>query len=264
MKKTFGVVGGGERAAELVRLLRADGHTVYGADLPEQALGADVVVLPVPLVDASGRIAGLSPEEALSRFRAGQYLFAGLVPDEIATEARRLGLSLTDYMKHEPLAIANAAATADAALCLTLTHTRESVSGRRCLVLGFGRIGKLLCHRLRGTGAEVTAAARNPDDRAWIRALGMRAVDVSRLAGELRTFPIVYNTIPAPVLDSELLRELPPDCFLMDLASKPCTASAVPPGVSYLWARGLPGRVVPRGAAAILRDTVYELLRELR
>ncbi|MBR4210835.1 MAG: hypothetical protein IKR84_00385, partial [Oscillibacter sp.] len=132
MKKTFGVAGGGERAAELVRLLEADGHTVYGA---EAALGADVVVLPVPLVDADGRIAGLSVEEALSRFRAGQRLFAGLVPDEIVAEARRLGLSLTDYMEYEPLSIANAAATADAAICLTLTHTRESVSGKRCMVL---------------------------------------------------------------------------------------------------------------------------------
>ena len=276
MKKTFGVAGGGQRAAELVRLLKLDGYAVraYGvpdaADTPEHALGADVVILPVPLFDADGRLncpgAALSPEETLSRFHTGQCVFAGMVPEEFANQARRKGVLLADYMKYEPMAIENAAATADAALCLTVTHTRETLTGKRCLVLGFGRIGKLLCHRLRGVGADVTAAARSPDDRAWIRALGMRALDASRLAGSLEPFSVVYNTIPAPVLDSELLRELPPDCFLTDLASKPCADpdAIARLGISYLWARGLPGRVVPRGAAAILRDTAYQLLRELR
>lgn len=277
MKKTFGVAGGGQRAAELVGLLKQDGYTVsaYGVGTPEDAetledvLDADAVILPVPLLDADGKFScpgvTMTPEALLSHFRAGQSVFAGQIPEGVASRARRLGVSLTDYMKQEPMAIENAAATADAALCLTVTQTRETLAGKRCLVLGFGRIGKLLCQRLRGVGAEVTAAARNPDDRAWIRVLGCHALDASRLTGSLNPFQIIYNTIPAPVLDSELLRELPADCFLVDLASRPCAdAEAISRhGVAYLWARGLPGRIVPRGAAAILRDTVCQLLREL-
>lgn len=298
MKKTFGVAGGGQRAAELVRLLKQDGYTVsaYGVETPlesvgtpeqapeslgtseqalesvetlEQVLSADAVILPVPLFGADGKFhcpgASLTAGELLSHFRAGQAVFAGLIPEEVASQARRVGVSMTDYMKQEPMAIENAAATADAALCLTVTQTRETLAGKRCLVLGFGRIGKLLCQRLRGVGAEVTAAARNPNDRAWIRVLGLHALDTACLAGSLSPFQIVYNTIPAPLLDLELLRELPDNCFLMDLASKPCvdTETVSRHGLSYLWARGLPGRVVPRGAAAILRDTVCQLLREL-
>ena len=311
MKKTFGVAGGGQRAAELVRLLKQDGYTVsaYGvatleqppesaetleqppesvrtpgqplesAGTPKQApesvgtleqvLSADAVILPVPLFGADGKFhcpgASLTAGELLSHFRAGQAVFAGLIPEDVASQARRAGVSMADYMKQEPMAIENAAATADAALCLTVTRTRETLAGKRCMVLGFGRIGKLLCQRLRGMGAEVTAAARNPNDRAWIRVFGLHALDTACLAGSLSPFHIVYNTIPAPLLDSELLRELPDDCFLMDLASRPCvdTEAVSRHGVAYLWARGLPGRIVPRGAAAILRDTVCQLLREL-
>lgn len=278
MKKTFGVAGGGQRAAELVRLLKQDGYTVSacGVEAPlenvgtlENALDADAVILPVPLFGADGKFhcpgASMTAGELLSHFRAGQSVFAGLIPEEVASQARRAGVSMTDYMKQEPMAIENAAATADAALCLTVSQTRDTLAGKRCLVLGFGRIGKLLCQRLRGVGAEVTAAARNPDDRAWIRVLGFHALDTTCLAGSLTPFQIVYNTIPAPVLDSELLRELPAGCFLMDLASKPCvdTETVSRHGITYLWARGLPGRIVPRGAAAILRDTVCQLLREL-
>lgn len=266
MEKTFGVAGGGPRAAELVRLLRLDGCPVsaYGVELPEtdaleNALGADVVMLPVPLFGADGKLncpgAELSAPELLAKFRPGQRVFAGMVPPELLMQAQASGISMTDYMKLEPVAIANAAATADAALCLTMQETRDTVAGKRCLVLGFGRIGKLLCHRLRGAGASVAAAARNPNGRAWIRAFGMDALDASCLSGRLAGFQIVYNTIPAPILDAELLRELPPDCFLMDLASeRGIDAQAA----SVIWARGLPGRVVPRGAAAILREILKE------
>ena len=266
MEKTFGVAGGGQRAAELVRLLKLDGYSVsaYGVESPEtealeDALGADVVILPVPLFGPNGTLncpgADLSAPELLAKFRPGQRVFAGMIPPEIVNGARAAGISMTDYMKLEPVAIANAAATADAALCLTMQETRDTVAGKRCLVLGFGRIGKLLCHRLRGAGASVTAAARNPNDRAWIRAFGLDALDASCLTGRLSGFQIVYNTIPAPILGEELLRELPPDCFLMDLASeRGIDAQAA----SVIWARGLPGRVVPRGAAAILREILKE------
>ena len=275
MEKTFGVAGGGQRAAELVRLLKLDGYSVsaYGVELSqtdalEDALGADVVILPVPLFGPDGTLncpgADLSAPELLAKFRPGQRVFAGMIPPEMISQAQTAGVSMDDYMKHEPMAIANAAATADAALCLTMQETRDTVAGKRCLVLGFGRIGKLLCHRLRGAGAHVTAAARNPNDRAWIRALGMDALDASALAGRLSDFQLVYNTIPAPILDADLLRELPPDCFLMDLASErgidAQAASAL--GITSVWARGLPGRMVPRGAAAILRDTALSLIKK--
>ena len=304
MKKTFGVVGDDKRAAELVRLLRRDGYAVsaYGANLSddekrglmpanqdngvtltddangangvtlennlESALNADAVILPVPLCKPDGTLncsgAELPVTEMLSGFRQNQTVFAGLIPPEIARQARETGLSLIDYMKHEPMAIANAAATADAALAVTLEETREPLTGKRCLILGFGRIGKLMCQRLRGVGADVTAAARNPDDRAWIRAFGLSALDTAELAGCLSGFQMVCNTIPAPVLDADALRELPPDCFLLDLASSPGMDgdAAARFGLRFVWARGLPGRIVPRGAAAILRDTALHFLKE--
>ena len=65
MNKTFGVIGGDRRQAELARMLAQDGHvvTTYGLDSGEnvlkgrleQALKADVVILPLHLYQP-GRI----------------------------------------------------------------------------------------------------------------------------------------------------------------------------------------------------------------
>ena len=59
MKWRFGIIGGDRRQAELARMLAQDGHvvTTYGLDSGEnvlkgrleQALKADVVILPLPL-----------------------------------------------------------------------------------------------------------------------------------------------------------------------------------------------------------------------
>jgi dipicolinate synthase subunit A len=138
--------------------------------------------------------------------------------------------------------------------------------GMPCLVLGFGRIGKLLSHRLRGMGAEVTATARRPEDLSWIRAYGFRDLETERLEGKLGQFRLVFNTVPAPVLTGELLAELPEGCLCVDLASAPGidSVSAAERGVSLVWARSLPGRYVPAAAARAIWDTVRYMILEER
>ena len=51
-----------------------------------------------------------------------------------------------------------------------------TINGARCLVTGFGRIGKVLAVMLRGLGADVTVSARKAQDLAWIELFGCRAV----------------------------------------------------------------------------------------
>ncbi len=157
--------------------------------------------------------------------------------------------------------MANAAATAEGAVQTAMERLDRTLLGLDCLVLGFGRIGKLLSCRLHGLGARVTATARRPEDLAWIRAYGYRALETGKLDGCLGAFGAVFNTVPFPVLGGPLLAQLPPDCLLMDLASVR-GIEAAEDGPEVLWARSLPGRLSPRSAAAAVRDAVYYILLE--
>ena len=145
-----------------------------------------------------------------------------------------------------------------------MEHLDQTLLGMDCLVLGFGRIGKLLSYRLHGLGAKVTAAARRPEDRAWIRAFGWRALDPGNLSGALSSFGAVFNTVPAPLLGNELLAQLPAGCVCVDLASQPGIdiRAAQSLGLDAVWARSLPGRMAPGAAAVVLRDAVYYILKE--
>ena len=280
MSKNFGLIGGDRRQAELARLLAADGHTVrtYGLDRwkpggetgLDQAASSEIVILPLPLCKGNGVLnceEGPVPTmDLFRRLRPGQFILAGQVKPQQRREAEDCGLILEDYFLREELTVANAAATAEAAVQVAMDQMDRTLLGMDCLVLGFGRIGKLLCSRLHGLGVRVTATARRPSDLAWIRAYGWRGMDTYSLDGRLSDFGIVFNTIPSLVLDGPLLAQLPQECLCVDLASVQGIdlAAAERLGLPNVWARSLPGRLVPRTAAAVIRDAVYYILMEER
>ena len=274
MSKTFGVIGGDRRQAALASLLAEEGHTVWTWGLPgcpeapDQAAAADVVVLPLPLCREDGMLNSetvVLPVGALfCRFRPTQLRLAGQVQPAQRLEAESRGLTLTDYFQREELTVANAAITAEAAVQTALDRLDRALLGMDCLVLGFGRVGRLLAHRLHGLGARVTAAARKPSDLAWVRAYGWRTLPADSLRGRLNGFGAVFNTVPALILDRSLLAELPRSCLCVDLASvrgiDPEAAEEL--GLPCVWARGLPGRLAPISAAAAIRDTIVYILKE--
>ena len=190
MNKRFGVIGGDRRQAELARLLRRDGHRVVTYGLQEwkpggeatldQAAGQEIVVLPLPLCRGEQvlncREDPVTTAELFRKLAPWQTVLAGQVPPEQRREAESLGLQVVDYFTREELKVANAAATAEAAIQVAMEQSDQLLLGGKCLVLGFGRIGRLLAFRLRGLGALVTAAARKPEDLAWIRAYGCEAL----------------------------------------------------------------------------------------
>lgn len=278
MKRSVGVIGGDRRQAELARLFAEDGYSVvtYGleqkadTDAPclKEAAACDAVILPLPLCKEEGRLncAGepVATEELFRWFRPGQRILAGNIRLQQHREAERLGLQLEDYFLREEVSVANAAVTAEAALQVAMGRLDQTLLGMDCLVLGFGRIGKLLCHRLAGMGAHVTVAARKAEDLAWIRAFGWEALPIHAMSGALDRFSLVFNTVPAPVLGGELLGQLPRSCLCVELAS--CRgidpAAAEERGMTLVSAGSLPGRLKPRAAAEILHDAIHTILTE--
>ena len=160
---------------------------------------------------------------------------------------------------------ANDVPTCEGALQLAMEQTEHTLQGASCLVIGYGRIGALLAHKLHALDAAVTVSARSPRDFARIEADGMRALDTRSLAGRLSAFQLMFNTVPAPVLGAAELSSLSTGCLVIDLASLPGGISAdakLPAGCRLLHALSLPGRVAPLSAARAIHDTVLTILQE--
>ena len=158
-----------------------------------------------------------------------------------------------DLLKDETYLAENAVITADCALRLAGQHL--GVLFRCCpvLVIGWGRIGKCLSGMLSALGADVTVAARKESDRAMAGALGYGTAGLSGLP--LPSFRLIFNTAPAPVLSAQLLQTCPKNCVKIDLAS-----SRGLEGDDVIWARGLPGKMLPESSGKLIADTVLRLI----
>ena len=149
--------------------------------------------------------------------------------------------------------------TAEGAIQIAMERLPITIQGCRALVVGWGRIGKILARKLALLGADVTVSARRGHDLAMIAALGMRADSTGRFCRGLSQYDLIVNTVPARVLGRELLASTRPDCLIVDLASKPGGVdfdAAAELGRETVQALSLPGRVAPVSAGRLLRDAI--------
>ncbi len=284
MKKyKFCIVGGDLRSVYLARALAAE-HQVLtlgleNSDLPESLKAeslsvlktADAVILPLPCTDSEGNVKAAFGEDkiaitdVIANMSTGSVLMGGLVPQAVLNAAKEKGIEVYDYYNREEFAVRNAALTAEAAAALAMEMLSESLSGVPVLILGHGRIGRLLSAILKALDAKVTVAARRYSELAWIRSEGMQPLEFHLLDEKIGGYKIIFNTVPSLVLTAERLMLMDREAFIIDLASEPCGTdfeAAKALGITAKKALGLPGKFAPKTAGEILRDTVLNILAE--
>jgi dipicolinate synthase subunit A len=192
-------------------------------------------------------------------------VFCGRATPMLKKAADDAGIPLIDYEGREEFIIKNTVPSAEGALQIAMEEMPTTIHGSSALVIGFGRIGKLLARHLSSLGAKVSVSARKPGDLAWISVYGYSPLETGKLSGRLSGFDVVFNTVPAVILTRGLLAELNEHCVIIDIAS-------MPGGVDYPAARALsrkaihalslPGKVAPKTAGRAIRDVIYIILKE--
>lgn len=279
---TFALAGGDVRQVCLGELLAADGAKVRTiglertdtafpvCDTPRELFAeADVVLLPMPVMGARGRLnaplanAPYKLVDILDAIPAGKPVFGGSVPQMVRDMAMRRGIAVSDYLEREELALLNAIPTAEGAIQIAMEELPVTIHGLPVLIIGAGRIGTALAPRLRGLGADVTISARKYEDFARISSDGYAWLDTRRLAGRMHPFALIVNTVPSPVLTRAVLADCAPETLIIDLASgKGGVADDAKDICRVIHALSLPGRVAPRTAAAAIHETVCHMLEE--
>lgn len=257
------VLGCDGRAEWLVRLIRARGgharlQQTTDRDPPDR--GEWCVLLP-GRVDGAGRVGGPDTAAVLAPAAANQS--AGVLAAAAAPEwLRAVRVPVLLYGDHPWFAWSNAVPTAEGAVAWALTATPRTVAGSRIGVLGFGRVGRTVAHRLSLLGARVTVACRE-DERPAAHAAGHRALSLNPRA--CRRQDMIINTIPAPLVDESWLVSWPSDCPALDLASRPggfTPAAARRLGNRLEHRDAIPAALAPATAAEILADTLRIMLED--
>ncbi len=286
MFMTVSVIGGDLRQLTLARLLKKEGYHIflYGFDKNieiddleieddvDYVLSSDIVILPVPVtfdgetINAPYSKTPLTIAEFLDGIAQSALVFGGQIKKDLADALDDKSIKFYDYLKREELAIRNSIPTAEGAIKIAIEETPITINGSNCLVLGYGRIGKILSKMLSGLGANVTVEARKYADLAMIEGHGFEPLALGKLKSSIKKFDIIFNTIPAMILDNDILKSVNKNALIIDLSSKPGgvdfeTAKAL--GLHVIWALGLPGKIAPVSSGGIIKDTIMNILHEL-
>lgn len=187
----------------------------------------------------------------------------GSIKQEFYELAEKQKVAVIDILEQEELAVLNSISTSEGAIQIAMEETRRTLHGSNILILGFGRIGKVLANMVKGIGSNVYCEARKEEDLAWIKAYGYIPVDLKELKERLNQFDIIFNTIPALVLAKEELNEITKECIIIDLASYPGGVDkeeAKRKEIKVISALSLPGKVAPYTSAKFIKETIEHII----
>lgn len=281
-------LGGDARMIEVIRyvsdldastyLFGFDHAAVDFPDLRKQDLAPDLlremdaIVLPVAGMDDQGVIeakfadANLTlGDEHFAAIKKTAPIFSGIARPSLQEKARKHGLQLVKLMAMDEVAILNSIPTAEGAIALAMEHTDITLHGSTCVVLGMGRCGATLARTLAGIGAKVRVCARKPADLARILEMGLTPYPLQQLDMAIAASDVIFNTIPALLLTSDILTRAPRSCVIIDIASAPGGTDfryAEKRGVKAILAPSLPGMVAPKTAGRIIAQTIVRMLQE--
>ncbi len=289
MKYRVAIVGGDLRIVKLAIMLAKDNNEVYvfglenAEDLKDNSniiqcdtikkaiQNVDIVIGPIPF-SSNGTTLNTPFSEKEITIREmmhvinAKVLIAGGISPEVYEMANDEYIEIIDIMKREELAVLNTIATAEGTIQLAIENTNKILHGSEVLILGFGRIGKVLARKLAGLSVRVTCAARKDEDLAWIQAYGHKATNINAIGENLKSFDIIINTVPHLILSEEKLQYVKKECLLIDLASNPggIDKKAVKErNLKFVWALSLPGKVAPTTSAEFIKETIYNILKEI-
>lgn len=276
------VLGGDHRQYYLADTLQKNGYHVcsYGVLMPEknniewikpdkvkqEIREAEMIVLPIPVSVDGKTIRQETADDVLllselyDGIRAGQKIYGGILSEQLRSVCREKEALCYDFMEDESVAVGNAVATAEGAVAEAILLGDETIHGKDCLVIGYGKCGAVLADKLRGLQAKVTVMARNPVSRAKARSMGYEVRPMfSHQEVQKEKYKYLFNTVPTLVLTEQVLSGFDLSTVIIDIASKPggtdfeyCRYA----GIRAKLALSLPGKYAPRSSGEILAQAI--------
>ena len=213
---------------------------------PSEVGGADYLLLSVRKELSDGELKGV-----LSKISKETVVLCG---DDERID-RLFNGKIIVYSNDSDFLLKNANLTAEATVSFLHSLIKDELRGRTVFVSGYGRIGRTLCKHLSEFGSSVFVYARRNEVRAQALKDGACPLSID----ECVKADIIINTVPSPIFSKDLIEQIPKETFIVELASLPYGFESME---RVVLASGLPGKILPIGAARAIFDTVTKILSQ--
>lgn len=287
LNKKIAIVGGDKRDLQVVPALLKEGYDVNVFGLPAEFLPAganikntfieavsevDVVILPLPGIRNTGILHApflneyYVSEEDIRAISENTPILTGVCSPYLKKMAELINAPVIETAEMDIIAINNAIPTAEGAIELAMRETEITIDGMNCLVIGYGRVGSTLATKLRSMNARVTIVNKGVSRFGLAAKEGFSIYPWESFGEILGNFDVIFNTVPALVLEKDQLMNVRSDCFIIDLATAPGGIdfnAAKELGIRAELALSLPGKVAPISAGRVLARAYPQILNRI-
>lgn len=256
--KKISILGSDKRSKYLRALYVNNGIRLY------EYKEADIVITQIPFSKDDINLNGENIKiDAFVKDIQGKLLFSGAYTENI--KGKFVNIEYYDLTNEESFSLLNAIPTAEGAIFEAIKNTETTLCNSNALIMGYGKIGKVLAKMLNGIGANVYCEARKKKDLAFIKAMGYNEINITELKKVLPKMDYIFNTVPALLLDENMLKLVKKDAIIIDLASTPGGVDfekARELDLNVVWTLALPTKVAPKTAAIYIKDTIDTILKD--
>lgn len=232
----------------------------------------DHLILPIVGTDEKGSVDSVFTKEKLviteehfCALSSNCVIYAGLAKSYLRNLCKTHGIRLVELLERDDVAIYNSIPTTEGALMMAIQNTDITIHDSHCIVLGLGRVGMTLARTLKMLGAHVQVGIRRSDHSARAFEQGLAPFYLEDLPHKVENIHLLFNTIPAPIVTAQVIKQMSHQAVVIDLASSPGGVDfqyAEKRGIKALLAPSLPGIVAPKTAGRILAQTITQLMIE--
>ena len=233
---------------------------------------ADIIILPT-ISSKDGQTlftplykSKISIDDIAEDLKHCKAIIGGKIDKKIGSIAKDEEIVIYEYINDESFKALNAIPTAEGAIAIAVSNTEKTLWGAKCLVAGYGNIGKYLCYILTSFGADVTATARKKKDFDEMARKSVKSVNTSEVNEIISDFDIIFNTVPYRILNDDALKGLNEEVLVIDLASFPYGldhSKTEQFKCKTILATSLPGKYSPKTAANIALSVILKILSEV-
>lgn len=272
------LIGGDNRQEYLYKQLKADGYNISALDVPgitisydmDEFLDSDsklsnynVILLPIPYSKNKHTINSVSDsigiDYLLELLTPGTIIYGGSMDKVFKEKCHSKRVMVWDIIESDSFALYNSIATAEGAIAEAIIHSPHNLHKSNVLVLGYGRCGSTLAKKLVSLGCYVDVCARRNVQKALAYEDGCNSFSFDKLENKIKTYDFIFNTIPAKILNKELLAQVKSDVTIIDISSSPGGTDfdiCKNLGINAYLCLGLPGKYSPATSAKIICNCI--------
>ncbi len=226
---------------------------------------AQIIILPVPLLSDGKHIWGftdLEISDIANNVKDGAHIF-GLDAEKLPLKDK---IHCFDYSKNEKYLLDMAYMTAEGTLGYILSNYKKMLNCESVNIIGYGRISKYLIDMFSMFDCNISVVLRDLNKFDKYKHKNVKPYCFDRLKYTLANSNIIVNTVPAEIINTDMLAYIDKDSLLIELASTPGGFNfdyAQKSGINAVKLLKLPGKCAPASAGRAVAECVINYLDKI-